>query len=68
MVPSGTIPSIRARSPAIAEAIEVIGETVVATRRRWSSLAESGPDEHAARERVKTTAKAVKPVLLMLKL
>jgi hypothetical protein len=29
-VPSGTMPSIRARSPAIDEAIDVMGDTVVA--------------------------------------
>ena len=42
-VPSGTSPSMTARSPATAATIEVIGATVVTTRSRPSSAAASRP-------------------------
>ena len=73
-VPSGTIPSIRAQSPAIEAAIEVIGETVVAIRGRVSpSLAESEfepeleSDEQAAKVSIRVTAMIPYPVFFMTK-
>jgi hypothetical protein len=67
-VPSGTIPSIRAQSPAIEAAIEVIGETVVAIRGRVSlSPAESvpEPDEQAAKESMRAAARVTDLVSVM---
>ena len=40
LVPSGTMPSMRTRSPPMLAAIDVIGETVVATRRPSDALGE----------------------------
>ena len=57
--PSGTMPSILARSPAIEAAIEVMGETVVAIRGRSSSwLAESEVEPHDVRARAEAIAKS----------
>jgi hypothetical protein len=67
-VPSGTIPSIRAQSPAIEAAIEVIGETVVAIRGRVSaSPAESvpEPDEQADKESMRAAARITDLVSVM---
>ncbi len=72
-VPSGTIPSIRAQSPATEAAIEVIGETVVAISGRVSPSPsdpelefELEPDEQAAK--VSMRAAAITPYLVFLML
>ena len=67
--PSGTMPSILARSPAIEAAIEVMGETVVAIRGRSSGwLAESEVEPHDVRARAKEIAKITIFSLIMVQI
>ena len=71
-VPSGTIPSIRAQSPAIEAAIDVIGETVVAISGRVSpslpeSVSELESDEQAAKVSMRAAAMIPYLVFFMLK-
>ena len=63
-VPSGTIPSICTLSPPMLAAIDVIGETVVATSGRSSAaspVADDEPDEQAVRA---SSAAAAVPAIM----